>query len=186
MAQLLLDDDYIRKHTKIGDNTDLKPLTDDIIWIQDAFIRPLLGQDLYELIMAESLTTLSPANQELLEEHILKIMSHYLMAEAVRSLKYRFTNTGVMVATSANGTPVSEESEEKLIDKFSSRAERYGQMMIDFIFDNQGDYPTYWTQNGVYRERPRDGAYDSPLSFGTVNKKRFYYTEVDKRFDNMR
>ena len=186
MAQLLLDDDYIRKHLPIGDNTDLKPLTSDIEWIQDAFIRPLLGQDLYELILAQSLAaTLTAPNLELLNDHILKVMRFYLMSEAIRSLKYRYTNVGVMISTSANGTPIPEAEMESLIDKWSTRAERYGQMMQDFIYDNQGDYPTFWTQNGVYRERPRLNAYDSPLSFGSTSRKRWYYTEIDKRFDNM-
>lgn len=186
MAQLLITEDYLKKTTPIGDNVDMKVITPDIEWVQDAFIRPLLGQDLYERVLLETTPsqTLSDEIKALVDDFVLKVMRWYITAEAVRSLKYRFTNVGVMVSTSTNGTAIDAEAEKREIDKWCSRAERYAEMMQDFIYENQGDYPEYWTVSGVYRERPRYDVYDSPLSFGSTAKKRFYYTEVDKRFDS--
>jgi hypothetical protein len=89
-----------------------------------------------------------------------------------------------MVSTSDNGTSISESEMESLIDEWKSIAERYGELMINFIWDNPGDYPSYWTMNGVYRQRPRTTAYDSPLSFASKNRGRYYYTDLDKRWDN--
>jgi hypothetical protein len=169
MAQLLIKEDYLKATTPMGDHVDMKVLTPVIEWVQDIYLRPLLGQDLYELILTQSTptTTLTAANSTLLNEFILKIGRFYVMAEAIRTMKYRYTNGGVMITTSQNGSAIPNDEMETLIDDWKSKAERYGEMMINYIWENHTSYPTYWTASGVYRERPMPTAYQSPLSFGT-------------------
>lgn len=166
MAQLLVTEAYLKDTTVIGDNVDMKILTPVIEWVQDIYIRPLLGQDLYEQIMAQSVppaSSLTTANETLLNTFILKAMRFFILAESVRTFKYRYTNKGIMTATSENGTSINEKETETLIDDWKTKAERYSEMMIDYIYENNTDYPAYWTNNGIYRERPRETAYDCPI-----------------------
>lgn len=173
MAQLLITEDYLKKTTVIGDNVDMKILTPVIEWVQDIYILPLLGADLYDQIITQSTptTTLTAANSTLLNTYILKAMRFYILAESVRTFKYRYTNQGIMIGTSQNGTAIPYDEMEALIDEWKSKAETYGELMINYIYDNQASYPAYWTLSGVYRERPRATAYDSPISFFTGTKR---------------
>lgn len=168
MAQLIITEEYLKATTPMGDHVDMKVLTPVIEWVQDIYIRPLLGQDLFDLLILQSTptTTLTAANSTLLNDYVLKIARHYIMSEAVRTLKYRYTNGGVMITTSANGTAIPETEMEKIIDDWKSKAEAYANMMIRYIWENQSSYPTYWTQGSVYRERAKPNAYESPFSFG--------------------
>jgi len=165
MAQLLITEDYLKKTTVIGDNVDMKILTPVIEWVQDIYILPLLGHDLYDEIITQSTptTSLSPNNLILLESYILKCMRFYVLSESVRTFKFRYTNKGIMTATSENGTSISETETESLIDEWRNKAAAYGQLMINYIKDNPTLYPKYWTRSGVYRVIPNDTAYDCPI-----------------------
>lgn len=185
MAHLFLTEDYLKKTTIIGEGVDMKILTPIIEYVQDVYLLPLLGHDLYDLIMTQDIAaSLSPANTILFNSYLAKVARSYVVSCSARSFKFKYTNKGIMASTSDNGTPISESEIETLIDEWKSVAERYGELMINYIWDNSGDFPTYWTMNGVYRQRPRTTAYDSPLSFASKNRGRYYHTDLDKRWDS--
>lgn len=185
ITQLIMTEDYLKNTTPIGENVDMKIITPVIDWVQDIYIKPLLGNDLYQEILTQSTppTSLTPANETLLNDYILKAMKFYVLAECVMTFKFKFTQSGVMVQSSQNGTAIDKAESAVLIDDYRSKGEVYGENLINFIYDNQGDYPAYFTRNGVYQTKPRITAYDSPISFGGKTK-RYYYTEIDKRFDD--
>jgi hypothetical protein len=164
-VNLIIDEEYLKATTPIGDNVDMKILTPVIEWVQDMFILPLLGSDLYEEILTQSTppTSLSPDNLFLLETYVLKCARFYVMAESVRTFKYRYTNKGIMTATSENGTSITESETESLIDDWKSKASSYGQAMINYIKDNPTKYPKYFTVGGAYKTIPVTTAYDCPI-----------------------
>ena len=73
-----------------------------------------------------------------------------------------------MTATSENGTSISDDETDKLIDEGRNKAEAYGQLMIDFIKENPNDYPVYWTTNGAYRTFPKGTAFECPIYLPNV------------------
>lgn len=184
MAHLFLTEDYLKKTTVLGDAVDMKVLTPVIEWCQDIYMMPLVGQDLYELLMTQDIANnLSVPNATLFNNYFAKCLRFYVLAESVRTQKYKYTKQGILVNKSEVADPISDDEMEKLIDDWKSKAETYGEIMINFIFDHPGDYPTYWTIGGVYHQKPRSTAYDSPLSFASKNRGRYYNTDLDKRWD---
>ena len=84
---------YLKDKSIIDDNVDMKKLNPTIEDVQLLKIKPLLGSDLYDLIVTEaSGGTLTIDNKLLLDEYILRIMTNYIVSWSTDILKYRFMN----------------------------------------------------------------------------------------------
>lgn len=154
---------YLKDRSIIDDNVDMKKLNPTIEDVQLLKIKSLLGSDLYELIVSQaSAGTLTTDNKYLLDEHILRIMTNYIVSESTDILKYRFMNKGVL-SKSPDGSQNTDLRElQYLSDKYSNIAESYADAMIKYIDANPGKYPAYLTNSGVDKIRPR-GAYDCDI-----------------------
>lgn len=154
---------YLKDRSIIDDNVDMKKLNPTIEDVQLLKIKSLLGSDLYDLIVSQaSAGTLTTDNKYLLDEHILRIMTNYIVSESTDILKYRFMNKGVL-SKSPDGSQNTDLRElQYLSDKYSNIAESYADAMIKYIDANPDKYPSYLTNSGVDKIRPR-GAYDCDI-----------------------
>jgi hypothetical protein len=157
MAQLLLDSDYLIDHSVIDNNVDFKRLSLIIETVQDLHIQPVLGTKLYKEILTQSVppaTGLTPANKTLLDDHILKAMTLYVLAKAPVVFKYRYMNKGVMVKNAENASAIDLSEVKFLNDNFTSDAQMYLERMRKFILNNIADYPSFYNGNGLDEELP--------------------------------
>lgn len=162
MSQLIISQSYLIEKSVITNNTDFKYLTPVIEWVQDLKIRPLLGTNLFNEIITQTTppTSLTAANQTLVDDYLLKTMLFYIMSDAVVTLRYKFTNVGILVRSTENAQPMSEAETAKLQDYYKNKAEEYGQLMINYIKGNPSLYPSYFTNTGQGTVLPNPDAMD--------------------------
>lgn len=164
MANLLISQSYLQNRSIIDSNVDYQKLSPIIEMVQDIYLEPLLGSDLYDEIITQTTppTTLTSANQTLVNEHILKVMLFYVLAEAPAALHYRYMNKGVQIKSSDNSTPADRTDLKELYDSYKNKAETYGDRMRRYIISNPTLYPKYFSNNTIDKELPKE-AYNVDL-----------------------
>lgn len=164
MSQLLISQQYLREMSVIDDNVDFQKLTPIIKHVQNLSIKPLLGTNLYKLIIDQSLNNiLTDDNKTLLDDYILDAMLLYIMAKSPFVFKFRFTNKGIMVKSSENSQPAETADVFKVMDFYKNMAEEYGQQCQDFIRANPTKYPTFFNNIGIDQKKPNATAFDTDI-----------------------
>lgn len=158
MANLLISEQYLKDRSIVDGNIDYRKFAPIIEMVQDIHLEPLLGSDLYDEIITQATppTTLSTANATLLNEHILKVMLFYVLAETPAALHYRYMNKGIQIKSSENSTPADRTDLKELYDSYKNKAETYGDRMKRFILANPTLYPKYFSNNTLDKELPKD------------------------------
>lgn len=164
MSQLIISQEYLIAKSVISSNTDFKFLTPVIEWVQDLKLRPLLGTDLFNLIIAQTtpVSSLTPANQTLLDDYILKFMLFYILSDSVITMRYKYTNIGLVTRDAAGQgaqTPSVSEA-QNVMDFYKNKAEDYGQLMVEYIRANPTLYPAYYTNTGNGDVLPQSDSFD--------------------------
>lgn len=157
----LISEQYLLDRSIIDNNSDYKKLGFIIETVQDVHIHSLLGTNLFNEIMTQSVpvTTLTAANQTLLDDYILKIIVLYVLAEAPISFKYRYMNKNI-VSQEAEGTSSASLDEVKFLnDSWTTKAQLIAARMVDYIKANQSLYPKYFNNTGIYQQTP-DNPFD--------------------------
>lgn len=144
MSALIVTERWIKASGLINENTDPKILTPIIVAVQDEYIHPLLGTDLYDEIISQvTADTVSADNQTLLDNYVLNCVLWYVHCEASPALQYRYMNKGVMSKNSENSQPVDLGVLKYAMDKWKNRAEMYAQRTTKFLKANTTTYPKY-------------------------------------------
>ena len=160
--QLLISQEYLFNKTRIDSNVDfdkLVPLIEDVQFLK---IKPLLGNNLYQEILTQStpVTTLTAANQLLLDDYILPCMVRYFMADAVIPFKFNYTNIGITSKNSENSQQIESADIKDLTNYWRNKADEYGTLMQNFIRANVADYPAFETNEGLDQKKPDQNSYN--------------------------
>lgn len=143
-----LDEDYIMDNSPIASNSDLKVITPNIIFCQDAYIKPLLGTDLFNIVQAEiNAQVYTGRITTLLNDHIYKVLLNYTLAESAHDFSIRWMNKGLMQKNSENSQPASADDVKLIRDRFKNRAEIFEDRARKFLIENNTTYPEYYTGN---------------------------------------
>ena len=154
---------YLKDKSIIDDNVDMKKLNPTIKNVQLLKIKPLLGTNLYDLIVSQASTaTLSVNNKFLLDEHIRVIMANYIVSQSTDILKYRFMNKGVFSKSPEGAQNTDLKELQYLSDNYKNIAESYAAEMILYIQRDTSKYSAYLTNSGIDKVKPR-GAYDCDI-----------------------
>ena len=144
MSALFISENYLKEYSIINGNADMKVITPTIQLVQDLFIHPILGSDLYDEIVAEiNASSVSTANQNLLDNYIIPCMLWFILCECTPVFKYRYMNKGVMVKNSENSSPADLNEIQFLMDKWRNNAEEYAERATKFLRKNTVTYPNY-------------------------------------------
>ena len=94
MAQtLLINQKYLTDKSVINDNTDYNLLVPVIVVAQDLDIMPLLGSDLYKVIIdAVAAGTIAGDNKTLLDTYVQPCLLYFVMAKSPIILRFRYKN----------------------------------------------------------------------------------------------
>lgn len=180
MSQLIIKQDYLIANSVISNNTEFKFLTPVIKWVQLFKLKRLLGTNLYDLIITQTTPTptLTTENQYLVDNYILDYMVFYIMSESVMTLKYKYTNIGVVSRdTSSQGaSSISPTEAKELMDFYKNKAEQIGEEMINYIKNNSTLYPTYFTNTGLGNVIPDGESFSTQMYLPPLN-------HVDSRND---
>ena len=154
---LLISEEYIRENSVISNNVEYGLLKHLIYAVQDFKLKEVIGSDLFDEIMLQGSTTpdtFSTDNKKLCDEYILPFLNWHLMAECCLSLKFKFTNVGVMENRTDNSDASATSDLQIIAKRYRTVADGYGQKMIDYIRGNLTKFPKYLTNSGVDKTQP--------------------------------
>lgn len=175
---LIITENYLKQNSIINDNADMKVITPTIYLVQDLYIHPILGTDLFNEIKTQiDSNNVSSANQTLLNNYVLPTMIWYLLCECTPVFKYRYMNKGVMVKSSENSSAADLTEIQYLMDKWKNNAEAYAQRCTKFLIQNSTTYPLYLSNPDMDDIKPNKNNYTSGLYLGDPDDNRPCYRQ---------
>lgn len=172
---LLIDEQYVRDFSTFDLNVDSRLILPSIAQSQDKYILQLLGTGLYnEIVNQISGSTLSTANELLLNEYVKECLAAYTIYECSDFLLYKFTNKGIEKQTSDNSQPISRLELDGLKSKLLDSAQYYAERVNRFLLANTNTYPLYLQPgSGIDTIYPTQKNYDFGIHLeqGSKNKK---------------
>lgn len=168
---LTITENYLKTNGIINENSDMKVITPTIILVQDIYIHPLLGSDLFDEIKSQIIaSTTTAANQTLLDNYILPCMLWYTLCEATPAFKYRYMNKGVMVKSSENSSAADLQEIQFLMDKWKNHAEVYAERCTRYLVENRTTYPKYDLNPNYDDIKPNSTNYTTGLALDDPNE----------------
>lgn len=143
MASLLISENYLKEYTNINKNVDMTILTPILQEVQDFYIIPLLGTNLYNEVLGQVTTTTVTALNQTLLDLVVPCMLHYAKMEAMPDMKYRLMNKGVMIKNSENSSAADLSEIQFLMDRSKNKAEIYAQRVTNYLNRYVSSYPLY-------------------------------------------
>lgn len=141
---LAITERYLKDNSIINDNVDAKILSPIVLLVQDKYLHPILGSDLFDEISTQiKAGSVDVENQALLDDYILPMMLWYCLSESTPAFKYRYMNKGVMVKNSDNSSAADLSEIKFLMDKWEVNAKMYAERITRFLEANVVTYPLY-------------------------------------------
>lgn len=155
MGVLLVSSAKIKAFTQVNDNVDDALLLSSIQISQDIGLQTLLGTRFYNhLLDAVQASTLTTAENTLLQDYIQPYLLWRSVWEALPTLYMRIMNKSVIIGNTEQGSAVDKGSFTYLRNIHQNRYEFYAQRMMDYIKNNPGDYPLYWQYTSTDGMKP--------------------------------
>lgn len=162
---LTITEKYLKEKSIVNENTDMKVITPVIILVQDKYIKPLLGSDLFDQIKSQIIaSTVSANNQTLLDDYILPCMLWYTLAESTPAFKYRYMNKGIMVKNSENSSAADLQEIQFLMDNWRNNGEMYAERCTRYLVKNRNTYTLYDANPDSDDIKPNTTNYTSGLA----------------------
>lgn len=173
MANIILYEQYIRKQSIINNNVDFDLLRPIIFMIQDLKLQPILGTDLYNLILTQTTppTSLTVANQTLVNDYVLPFLHWHLVAECLVTMHLRIMNKGIMEKNGENSSQASTDDVKFMETRYTSIANNYGNKMRLYIIANQNLFPAYSTNGTLDKTQPSNKTFTSPFYIPGYRRK---------------
>lgn len=153
---------YLKQMTIINDNVDMKIITPTIEDVQRLYIEDVLGTQLFNQILSQiGSNTVSSANQTLLNDYILPFMKYYVLMEVSPVFKMRYMNKGLMVKSSDNSQPASQEEMLYIMDRWRDNAQKLANKCTAYLADNTTTYPLFLTNYRYYESQPNQNNFSS-------------------------
>jgi hypothetical protein len=138
---LLISVTILKERTDIHGNVDEKLIYPHIKYVQDAFIKPILGSALFDklqtLIDDGTITDLANANYKfLIDEYLIDTMIWYIKSELQVDISFQTWNKGVVRKVGENTDMPTMSELIDLAGRYKNKAEYYGTRMRDYIRAN--------------------------------------------------
>lgn len=132
----------------IHDNIDPNLIKDSYIEVsQEEHIRPILTQDLYDLIVSENnASSFTGSNQTLLNTYIKPALCFFVAADIIPHLSIRTTNKGLMINNSETSEAATREERIDIMTRYKEQGKTMLEKMQRYIEDNLSTFPKY--ENG--------------------------------------
>jgi len=149
MAQVLfVSPADVIKRTGINGNVDRDQMIQFIKIAQDIHIQNILGTRLFEKLKTDITSGNIPTNyQTLLDDYIQDMVIHYAAIEILPYIHFKVANGGIYTKGAENGTSVTKEDLDYLVQKERDIAEHYARRFVDHMSFNNATYPEYNQNN---------------------------------------
>lgn len=142
-----------------GSTNELGYIKDSIInAAQLRWIKPALGNDLWDLLETESLTSYSAVNQLLIDK-LEAPAAFFVKGELVPDMSINTTAAGLQVLTTEYSAPASDKQRGQIQDQSFLHADSLLKEVIRWLEkdENINNYPTYYTSKNVLNTTPIKG-----------------------------
>jgi len=159
----------IKERMSIHENVDDKLIYPEIKAVQDLYILPLLGSNLFNKIIEDIAAGALVGNYKLLmDNYLVMCVCNYVMSELPEGLNYQYWNKGVSSKTVENSSNPSMTEMYSIVSKYKSRAEHYSKMARMYLIQNAPSlFPEYRTfVTGVDVVSPDRTSFTCPIYLG--------------------
>ena len=164
---LLIDMDYIKSNSILDENVDERLMVDALWTAQREYIKPILGTDLYDDIIAKAAAgSLASTDLTLVNEYIAPCLLKYLVFEMTPILAYKYRNKGVVQQTSENSQATSFEDLNHLLNRWKDKAEMFANDVVAYLKANVASFPLYLTNNDIDDIHPKSNVFTGGLYLG--------------------
>lgn len=161
--------EVVKDRMTLHDNVDDKLIYPEIKAVQDLYILPLLGSNLFNKILADiQAGTLAGNYKDLMDNYIVMTVCNYVMSELPEALNYQFYNKGVSTKTVDNATQPTMAELYSIVAKYKTRAEHYAKRCRMYLLQNAAAmFPEYLAFSiGVDVVYPDRTSYTCPIYLG--------------------
>jgi len=164
---LFISEDYVKSNTVVDENLDVKVIRPTIYDAQRDHIKPILGTDLYEKIIADIAgSTLTGNYLTLVDNYIADCLLKYVVFALNIVGLYKYRNKSVSKQTSENSNPVDYTEQRYLMDYWQKKAEVRSQDITDYLCANVDLFPEYAANNDLDDLLPNSRNYTTSIYLG--------------------
>ncbi len=144
MATLFIDEADVKGLGFVSNEIDTAKITPYIEIAQDKYIEDELGTALSsDLKDGIENTNLTAEETTLIDNYITPALKWWVVVEMLPFISFQITNKGAINRIGEMSEPVSPEDSRVTREHAKDNAERYQNIMINFLKDNFSDYPSY-------------------------------------------
>lgn len=148
MKAIFITTEDVKRYSILNGNVDNDKFIQFVEIAQDIHVQSFLGSNLYQkiqdIIIADTVDDVANASYKtLLESYIKPMQVHWSSVEFMPYIAYTVANGGVYKHSAESSETVSIEEINKLTERSRTTAQWYTERMINYICDNQLDFPEY-------------------------------------------
>ena len=144
MAVYMMSADWLKENSTLDLNIDDKTLKMAILEAQEIHIREAIGSGVYdELIGQISASTLTSANQTLMNNYIRPALKYWAIVESIAVNVMKMVNKGLGKRSADNFTPADTGDITMLENRMRDKAEYYTNRLRDYLHENSSTYPLF-------------------------------------------
>lgn len=145
---LIISEQFIKDNSVINENVDVKLLRATIWDCQRDYIKPLLGTDLYNKVLADiNSDSLTGDYLTLVNDYISEALLKWVMFESVPTLLYKYRNKAVSTQDSDNSQPISYKAMQEEMNRWKDKAEIRSEDVTRYLCVNSDSFPEYTDNN---------------------------------------
>jgi hypothetical protein len=151
---LFISEEKLKDSTAISLNVDVQLLLPFVRQAQKLYVETKLGTQLCDkletLIVAGTVNDVgNEAYALLLNTYIGDMLPNFALYHAIPFLRFKIENGNIYSKTSETGTALSTEEAQSLRSEVINTGEYYMERMIEYICNNESDFPEYSTNTGA-------------------------------------
>lgn len=143
---LIIMPEVLKARTSAHSNIDEKMIYPEIKAAQDMYVMPIIGSTLMTKLQTEiEANTLSGVYKTLVDDYLIDCICNYVLSEMPDTLGYQFYNKGVGGKKADADTQPNMSELYRIVAKYKTRAEYYGERCRKYLIQNLTLYPEYAT-----------------------------------------
>jgi hypothetical protein len=163
---LLITPETLRQNTVVNDNTDEKVLFKSIRTAEDKFIRPLVGSNLYNTLLAQVTgNTLAGYYKTLMDDYLIPCLFEYAVLEYLPWAAFKIKDKGPGQQGGGDFQPASMQDLASLKEDIRQSAQFYADAMIRYLRANAERFPEYYQYASLEDIPPATDDYFSGIQF---------------------
>jgi len=171
----MFQESYFTELSPVDENVNYD-LIRPVVWnAQELYIKDILGQPLYEVIVDEIVTNMgtltTPRLVTLVDSYIAPCLLHYSLMDAQITMLYKMRNLSVNTTRSDYSDPIEFSEHKYLKDEYKHKAEAYAERIQRYLCANHSTYPEYTTYTSSDEVRAQNQSPTVSVYLGSGSKK---------------